>query len=100
LSELFLTSFGAPDLTVTVLGQEVTVDIAVPVIPAGTQSYEHEQTTPALVWTIQHRLGIKPAGVQCWDNSGEPIEGTVSYVNNDVALITFYVAIAGRAILS
>lgn len=33
-------------------------------------SFHHEQSVPALTWTINHNLGYKPALADCKDSAG------------------------------
>lgn len=69
-----------------------------PGVSAG--SYDHVQASPSTVWTVQHNLGYKAAGIKAFGVGGAPINGSVSYVNNNVLLITFSEAVAGTAQIS
>jgi hypothetical protein len=110
--EQITLSITVPDIEVVDLGEaviEVVSDTTVG--PRGRKgdkgdagppggSYVHTQDSPALVWTVQHNLGIYPSGVEVQDADGNAVEGIVTYVSLDILLITFYAAIAGIAFIS
>jgi len=67
---------------------------------SSTQSaYTHEQTVPALTWTINHGLGYRPS-VQAVDTTGDQITGSVDWPTENQVTITFLTVIAGKAYLS
>lgn len=66
---------------------------------AGGETYEHDQMTPALVWTALHNLGRFPTVVTV-DSSDRVIEGAVQYVSANIVTITFSVLVSGRAYLN
>ncbi len=63
-------------------------------------AYRHRQDLPALVWTIAHGLGFRPAGVQVADEEGNPVEGAIAHPDLNTTQIHFEVPIAGTADLS
>lgn len=69
--------------------------------PAGSGSgYAHVQASPAAVWTVRHNLGFRPGGVLAYDTDGEPIQGKVRHLNENVTLIEFFTSVAGCADVS
>lgn len=63
-------------------------------------SFHYERTTPALVWTIIHNLGINPAGIVVLDSDGNLRHPHPTYLSPDVLLLTFQTPTAGTADLS
>lgn len=59
-------------------------------------SYTHTQVTPALVWTITHRLGFKP-NWRVTDQDGSDRFPTQTHPNLNTTLLTFTVAASGTA---
>jgi len=54
-----------------------------------TGSYKHTQTNPAVVWTVQHNLGFRPAPVVT-DFSGNLILGwTIDWQSENILLLRF-----------
>lgn len=69
-----------------------------PTGPAGG-SYTHNQTSPQLVWVVNHNLGFNPA-VTTLDTAGSVIEADFDYLNSNSLEITFTTATSGIAYLS
>lgn len=67
--------------------------------PAVT-GYQHEQITPAAVWTINHKLGFKPGGVQVTDSGGNDWVGEVDHLDANNLTVTFTAPFAGTAFIS
>jgi hypothetical protein len=63
-------------------------------------AFEHQQTTPAAVWTITHNLGYYPAGVRTEDSTGTEIMGATDYPNANTVRVTFNWPVSGTAYLS
>ncbi|MEO7175303.1 MAG: hypothetical protein ABI002_05910 [Saprospiraceae bacterium] len=63
---------------------------------SGVESYQHEQSAPANIWTINHNMGKRPS-IFCRDDTGEEIEGEVTYPSLNQAVITYTVSVAGTA---
>ncbi|MGW0486214.1 hypothetical protein [Nonomuraea sp. NPDC003214] len=102
---------GGVDLTVEHVVTAVDVEIAVPGIqgppgergpagPGGGSYHVHDQPTPALVWTIGHELGRRPAAVAVEDVDGHEIDAGVHCPDDQTVIITLGAATAGRAHLS
>ncbi len=103
--EILMRQAAAPINAVVLKQQENEVVIIATATqgPAGTSSnasYVHTQGSPATVWTIQHMLNMRPAGLRAFDQSGNEIEGAVSYPSLNVALLTLSEPVAGSAYLS
>lgn len=58
--------------------------------------YEHDQISPAAVWSVTHSLGKHPS-VTVVTSSGDEVEGAVHHIDTDSLTITFTAAFAGRA---
>ena len=58
--------------------------------------YTHYQNTASDTWTITHNLGGEPTAVVL-DSAGTNCEGTFSYPNKNVLVITFTSAFTGTA---
>lgn len=65
---------------------------------ATAEPFTYTQLTPATSWTIAHNLGRWPA-VTVVDASGLQVTCGVQNVSTDVLLLTFNLALAGKAIL-
>lgn len=59
----------------------------------------YEIPSPASVWEIQHDLGYNP-NATCIDTAGTVVEGDTSYPNENLMVISFIGAVAGKAYLS
>lgn len=60
-------------------------------------SYLHVQTAAASVWTVQHNLGFHP-NFDVWTEDDNLYLGyAVSYLSNNVSLLTFPSPLAGTA---
>lgn len=81
----------------TVMPRRVSVS-AMTVTTLLNQQYEHVQSVPATVWTVNHGLGHDPH-VTVIDSGGNTVGGKVEYNTNKMSLtITFAVPFGGRAI--
>jgi hypothetical protein len=60
------------------------------------KSYVHNQSSPGLSWAITHNLSKRPS-VQIVDSLNRRIEGSVEYIDENNVLISFEVAITGKA---
>jgi hypothetical protein len=110
---------GGVAVTVTAVTRPVRLQLSVPGVqgppgaagpqgptgPAGPGGGEgggydtHTQAVPALVWTITHRLGRRPA-VSVEDVDGHEVDAGVYRPDNQTVIITLGAATAGRAHLS
>jgi hypothetical protein len=84
---------------VRVQGPQGPAGPAGPSGPSGGQSV-FVQSSAASVWTINHNLGYRPAGVMVMDSGGTEVEGLVSYPDLNTVVITFSAPFAGTAYLS
>lgn len=63
--------------------------------------YQHSQGPAASIWTINHNLGYKPAGIKVFGSDQvEVIGGLVDYPSDDTLTLTFVSAFSGTAYLS
>lgn len=62
-------------------------------------SYSHEQTTPAIEWTIPHGLGFRPA-VAITDSAGTVVYGSVAHLSLNTTVVSFGAAFSGNARLN
>lgn len=60
-------------------------------------SYTHEQTTPSMVWDIQHNMHRIP-NVNVYNEAGEQIIGDVVQITEENLTITFSEPLTGTAI--
>jgi len=96
------------NITVTTTVQNVVVSTTTPTVtvasvgvqgpqgPAANIFYTYTQNTPASVWTVTHGLSGYPAATVI-DTSGNNCEGTISYTNSNVMVITFTAPFSGTA---
>jgi hypothetical protein len=61
----------------------------------GSVGYTHTQSTLSTAWTINHNLHRKPSITVIFE--GGTIEGTPIHNSDDVAVVTFAIAISGSA---
>ena len=66
---------------------------------ATDKSYEHVQAVAATSWVIEHDLGKKPS-VHVQDGSGNDVEGSILFTDDNNLTITFNTAFAGTAYLN
>ena len=67
---------------------------------SGSSSYyKFNQSTPASVWTIEHKLSRNPS-VTVQDSAEENVEGSCEYVNENKLILTFSAAFSGVAYLN
>lgn len=72
------------------------------IVPGGGGSdvhYTHTQTVANTTWTITHNLGLFPA-VSLVDSTGDKIDALIHYNSANQIVVTFDVAVAGKAYLS
>jgi hypothetical protein len=78
----------------------VTAGIQGPPGPAGNgYTYEHIQTTPLMIWSINHNMRKYPA-VFLTDLQGTPIRGLLVHVDDVELTVTFSAPVAGIARLN
>jgi hypothetical protein len=93
---------GAPDTSVIQVnanGAVTRINLSPAITVNNNMSYVYTQTAPALVWTVDHRMGFKPS-VFTEDASGIDIQGVIEYVDTNILKITFNQPVAGKAYLS
>lgn len=61
---------------------------------AGTPSFQFNQASPALVWTINHNLGFKPV-VSTYSVGGAEFTSQVVHVSNNQVQVLLTSALAG-----
>jgi hypothetical protein len=67
---------------------------------AENTGYVYYQTSPAMIWTIDHPLAFQP-NVTVLDSLGREIwPGEVDYLTSSVIRLTFSASVGGEAILS
>lgn len=66
---------------------------------ATDKSYEHTQASSSASWVIPHQLGKKPS-VTVQDGSGNDIEGSITFTDDNNLTITFNTAFTGVAYLN
>jgi hypothetical protein len=59
----------------------------------------HVQAAAAAIWVVAHGLGKRPS-VTVVDSAGDPVEGTVAYVDANNLTISFSAAFGGEAYLN
>lgn len=108
-----LTYDGATlDVTGQVLGTSVAIDggLATQYLMAdgsvstggtgsGDLSYEHDQSSPSLVWSVAHNLGKRPS-VSVVDTANTALVGLVDYTDDNNLTITFNVSSSGYAYMN
>jgi len=62
-------------------------------------SYIHDQGVPSTVWTVTHNLNRRPS-ITAVDSAGNVMIGHRFYVNNNIVIITFNLAVLGKAYLN
>lgn len=62
----------------------------------GSPGFDHSQTAPATVWTINHNLGFRPS-VQTFSVGGVEMLGSVQHISLNTLTLTFAAAVAGTA---
>jgi Collagen triple helix repeat (20 copies) len=62
-------------------------------------SFEYTQVSAAARWTITHDMGKRPV-VMIEDNSGNDVDGEITYLDANNVQIDFTIAISGKAILN
>jgi len=90
------------EVTLMTSMKEYTVPtvVEVPVKVYVTDStYVHDQPVASSAWVITHNLAKYPS-VTVVDVSGNQVSAAVNYVNNNVVIVTFASAFAGKAYLN
>lgn len=72
---------------------------AIDTLAAAATTFTFTQVTPADTWTIVHNLGKYPS-VTIVDNSGNVIDGSVTYTNANQIICEFSPAFSGKAYLN
>lgn len=67
-------------------------------IPADWR-YEHEQMTPASIWTVTHNLGGFPS-VTVVDSTGREVVGGTEYLDSNTVRLLFSAPFSGHAYFS
>lgn len=62
----------------------------------GIVVFQFIQINPAGVWVIFHNLGYNPQ-VNVFDTHGNPVPGSIRYLDSNTLQITFNIIIGGRA---
>lgn len=65
----------------------------------GDKTYNHVQFTASATWTINHALDKYPS-IQVIDSDGDIVEGDTDYIDANTVVLTFAIAISGRAFLN
>ena len=106
MSDISVVSLDGPTISVVserALGVhvvEATVGLQGPPGPGGADlNATHVQAAAASVWVVPHSLGKRPS-VTVVDSAGDPVEGTVGYVDGHNLTITFSAALSGLAFLN
>lgn len=93
----------SPIVQVNAPGIVVTTEVIIPGpqgIPglsgADLSTYIHTQVNPAITWTINHNLGIKPS-VELLNTGSQEIEGDVIHTSTNQVIVQFTSPIAGTA---
>lgn len=103
MSSVTHVTIEAQPATAVTVGHDVTkvvggIGIGPPGL-SGRATIAFDQTVAATVWTIPHGTQTYPA-VTVVNGAGDEIEGEVSYPDNNTVVITFSVALTGRALLN
>jgi len=70
------------------------------ITPSGLGKYIHNESAPALTWTITHGLNTASPLVGVWDSSNQLIlPDTVTVIDTNHVTLTFLVAQSGQAII-
>ncbi len=65
----------------------------------GDKNYTFTQSTPASVWTINHKLDKFPS-VTVMDSAGTKVFGDVEYIDENTCIVRFNYAFSGKATLN
>ena len=87
-----------PSATDNVYLRFIAEQVAAMAAKGGGTSFVFTQTTPALVWTIDHILN-RTVGMIVYDTTNTEVEGIATLVNNNQMTITFVVPVAGTALI-
>lgn len=85
-------------LEVSVEAAPLVVEFGGVSLTTGVAPYEHIQSIPAAVWTVEHSLGRMPS-VTVLTSAGDVVYGHVNHSDTNELTITFSAAFAGRAYL-
>ena len=80
-------------------GAVTRINLSPAITVNNNMSYVYTQTAPALVWTVEHKMGFRP-NVFTEDAAGVDIQGVVEYIDTNILKITFNQPVAGKAYLS
>jgi len=69
-----------------------------PTGPSGADedSFDFQQASPALQWSISHNLGRRPI-VELFSVGGAEIDADVTHLSNDQVIVNFVIPTAGSA---
>lgn len=63
-------------------------------------SYQHNQSSPASVWTIHHNLGFFPGGVMTVDSSGKEFKAEITHIDQNTVQVSMTAQQSGSAYIS
>ena len=63
-------------------------------------SYRHVQALPDATWTVNHNLGYRPGGLTILNTAGDAMEADPVYMDSNIIVINFSLAVAGEAYVS
>jgi hypothetical protein len=63
------------------------------------QAYEHVQSTPSIVWTVNHNLGRSPGSVRVLSPGGVELFADVLETSLNQLTVSFVVALTGRVLV-
>jgi hypothetical protein len=87
-----------PSATDNVYLRFIAEQVAEMAAKGGSTSFVFTQTTPALVWTIDHNLN-RVVGVIIYDTTNTEVEGIATLINNNQMTIAFNIPEAGTALV-
>ena len=67
--------------------------------PTPTERYIHTQSSPAMVWTINHNFGYQPASVTIKSTGGVQVQAQIIHTTVNQTQIYFNTDFAGTAII-
>jgi hypothetical protein len=77
----------------------VTIAEQGPAGPGSGEVYNHTQSSPDTLWTINHNLGRRPV-VELRTVGGVVMVGNITHVSTNQVQVSFATAIAGTALLA
>lgn len=90
-----ISSFESAEISKTIVQEMVFQLSAIPV--SGSGSYEHSQTSPSSLWTVNHNLGFYPV-VDVLSSGGIIVEAEVVHTTTNQVLISFNTPQTGKVI--